>query len=435
MRALTDFLKKSIMYQMHLRVFTKEGTLKAAQEKLAGLKEIGVNIVYLCAINESDDDMDKKFWSHRQKMCGAENPCNPYRAKDYFKIDSEYGTHEDFKEFVNTAHTLGIKVLVDLVYLHCGPQALLLKQNKDFIKRDENGEIKLGDEWTFPQFNFECFELREIFYNNMEFYLDEFKVDGFRCDCGDRIPLDFWEEARKRLDIRKPDIIMLNEGQEPPYTEFAFDLNYFWPMIPDMSALKLPVASDYFVEYNKRNFPCIRMLENHDTAHDDGENRVEKVYGHDGVEANLVLNYAIDGVPCLYNGVEVCDDSKHCIFTNRYHNQLLIDWSLESTQAAKYRKELLVKLAEIKRANSALFEGETKEVVSSNPEKIITFTRTSHAQKAFCAVNIYNEKVTCQVPCFEIAKELIAKGYDVKIEGDITTLTLKPYGYLVAEVK
>ena len=63
----------------------------------------------------------------------------PYRIKNYFKIDSEYGTDADLKKFVERAHELGMKVMLDAVYYHCGPTADIITTNPDFVVRDENG--------------------------------------------------------------------------------------------------------------------------------------------------------------------------------------------------------------------------------------------------------------------------------------------------------
>ena len=80
---------KTVIYQLFLRVFTPEGTLKAASEMLEHIKELGADIVYLCPVCEADDDMNEAFWSDRQKKSGLNNPKNPYRIKDYFKIDKQ----------------------------------------------------------------------------------------------------------------------------------------------------------------------------------------------------------------------------------------------------------------------------------------------------------------------------------------------------------
>lgn len=117
---------KNIIYQMFLRSATRGGTIKAGAKLLRHIASLGVDVVYLCPIFEADDDENTEHWSKRQRESGLNNPQNPYRMKDYFKIDEEYGTDDDLKSFVNTAHSYGLKVILDLVYYHCGPCARLM---------------------------------------------------------------------------------------------------------------------------------------------------------------------------------------------------------------------------------------------------------------------------------------------------------------------
>ena len=86
---------KGFMYQIQPRAFTTEGTLRAAAERLDDLKELGVTIVYLLPVFEMDTDVDRSFWSPRQIKSGFDNPKNQYRIRDYFHVDSEYGTDDD----------------------------------------------------------------------------------------------------------------------------------------------------------------------------------------------------------------------------------------------------------------------------------------------------------------------------------------------------
>ena len=78
------------------------------------IKEIGTDIVYITPIWEADDDENREYWSPRQIKSGLNNPKNPYRIKDYYSIDSEYGTMDDFEEMLEEAHKRGIKIMMDL---------------------------------------------------------------------------------------------------------------------------------------------------------------------------------------------------------------------------------------------------------------------------------------------------------------------------------
>ena len=197
-RQAPDWLAKGIVYQLWLRSFTPEGTLAAAEQRMADIASLGANIVYLSPVMLSDDDDRREYWSMRQKASANCNPRNPYRAKDYDKIDPEYGDEKDLARFIATAHRYGLRVMMDLVFLHCGPNCTLL-QKPGFIQRNEDGSPKLGG-WNFPLLNFESKELRQYLTDNMVYWVKAFNVDGFRADVSGVIPQDFWEDAR---DVRR----------------------------------------------------------------------------------------------------------------------------------------------------------------------------------------------------------------------------------------
>lgn len=224
-RPTTEFFQKSVVYQILPQHFTQEGTLAKAAEFLPHIKSLGMDIVYLCPIVESDDDGDTRFWSKRQKASGLNNPRNPYRMKDYFKIDPRFGTDKDLKNFVEQAHALGLKVVLDLVYYHCGPKAVFIETNPDFVVRDADGKVKNG-RWSFPELNFKSRGLRDYLIKNMEYFVEKFDVDGYRTDVEPSVPADFWAEAYTRIAKIKPDVIMIAEGERKDAQVDAYDANY-----------------------------------------------------------------------------------------------------------------------------------------------------------------------------------------------------------------
>ena len=132
-RPAPEYLKRATVYQIVLRNFTRDGNFKSAMEMLDHVRSIGVDVVYLCPFVEMDRDMDETGWSKRQKASGYHTPKNPYRISNYDKIDPEYGKDADFKAFNDRAHALGMKVYMDLVYLHCGPNNVMKDMFPDAV--------------------------------------------------------------------------------------------------------------------------------------------------------------------------------------------------------------------------------------------------------------------------------------------------------------
>jgi hypothetical protein len=177
MRTLPEYVKSGVMYQLFLRPFTPEGTFKAAEAMLPHLASLGVDIIYLCPFFAADTDEDIAGWSDRQRGSNLGQPKNPYRIADYFHVDEEYGTDEDCVNFVAAAHALGMRVIFDLVYFHCGPTAVFLAEHKDFVMLDEDGKIAVG-EWRFPRLNFENRELRDYLISNMKALIDGATIEN-----------------------------------------------------------------------------------------------------------------------------------------------------------------------------------------------------------------------------------------------------------------
>ena len=442
-KAVPEFLRNAVMYQVFLRTFTSGGTLKTAADMLPHLNRLGIDIVYLSPVTEADDDLRKEFWSKRQNNSGLNNPCSPYRVKNYWKIDPEYGTDDDLKYFIQEAHKFGMKVLLDIVYYHCGPCADLITEHPDFVTRDENGNVKSG-EWCFPALNFENPELREHLHQNMEYFIREFDADGYRCDVCDMVPLDFWEAARPRLEALKPDVIMLAEGSLRENQNVAFDFSYTfsWRQLYDAfaggPADKMPPL---WQEYYDKLLPgtiVARYTEHHDLANDRGEKRPERFLGSKAHDTMLFINLCLDGVPFIYNGQEAADTSMNSIWANRFHGaHMRIDWSRAMTDDGIRRYNLLQKMIKIRHTNHALTHGTVNWLQHDQPEHILAFTRNvENGQNLLVIANCHD--IPVQVNLSGILKSaapaaLYSCNADWKAEGNTLTADMQSYGFLLIE--
>ena len=136
-------------------------------------------------------------------------------------------------------------------------------------------------------------------------------VDGFRCDVAYMVPTDFWEQARTECVKIKPDIIMLAEASKPELLTNAFDLDYSWPLLATLNNVLIhdaPASSNCNAPGRKisASFPKpfrlhMRISDDHDEA------RAVSRFGLRGALAASVLMFTLDGVPLLYNGMEVGD--------------------------------------------------------------------------------------------------------------------------------
>ncbi|QNN21909.1 hypothetical protein HED60_06365 [Planctomycetales bacterium ZRK34] len=437
-KAAPQWVQRGVMYQIQPRAFTPEGTLNAAAARLKNLAELGVDIIYLCPVFVADDDMDRDGWSPRQKRSGMNNPRNPYRMKDYYHVDPEYGTDADLKAFVNEAHKQGLRVLLDMVYLHCGPNAVFIKDHPNFVKRDKDGNI-LTTKWNFPYTNIANPEFREYLYKNMEYWVRDFDVDGFRCDVSDAVSLDFWLTARRRLEKLRPDIGMLAEGQRREDQLEAFDMNYSFTwfnavrgtMEQGKPASHIRDVWQKMADERPRGARLIRYIDNHDISNDSYDHRIEERWSTPRVNAALVMLFTIDGVPMLYNGQEVIDHARHSIYA-----RLPVDWAHGNTPAGKARFEFCQKLCAMRHEQIALTEGSVQWLDNDQPEAVLSYLRRKGDQQVLTVINVKDQTVEVRVPLpgdhatkFDT---LLSHGVKMTTNKD-AVLTLEPFGYYVGK--
>jgi len=440
-RTSPSWLSEGIIYQIQPRAFTPEGTLPAATKRLKNVAKIGVTIVYLCPVFVADDNEDQRTWSPRQKASKMNNAKNPYRMMDYYHVDPEYGNDDDLKTFVKECHRLGLRIMLDMVYMHCGSRAVFLKENPDFVKRDKNGEV-INTKYNWPILNYKNNKLRKYLWENMEYWVKNFDVDGFRMDVADAVPLGFWETARTRLEKIRPDIGMLAEASEyqrPEDQLKAFDVNYG---VNYFNAMKNVLNGEYPVSHlrntwNKiagkcpRNSRFIRYFDNHDISNDDWHNRKDKSWGFDACNAVFVHLFTLNGIPFIYNGQEIADTARHSIF-----GKAPIAWNRSNTYAGQIRFKFLQTLCDLYKNEQALIKGEVIWLDNNHPESVLSYLRKVGEEQILTIVNLSNYPVSLKIDSSEyikknIFKTLLEKGV---MSGSIKNgFVLNAYGFWVAK--
>ncbi|WP_148323672.1 glycoside hydrolase family 13 protein [Clostridium cuniculi] len=193
--------KEAVGYQIYPRSFKDSngdgiGDLKGITSKLDYLKDLGINVIWICPMYKSPNDD------------------NGYDISDYQDIMDDFGTMKDFDELLEEVHKRDMKLIIDLVVNHTSdehPWFIESKSSKNNPKRDwyiwregKNGiepnnweSIFKGSAWEYdknteeyflhlftkrqPDLNWECKELREAVYNMINWWLDK-GIDGFRVD-------------------------------------------------------------------------------------------------------------------------------------------------------------------------------------------------------------------------------------------------------------
>lgn len=209
---------QAVVYEMNVRQLTPEGTFAAAERHLTTLKDMGVDIVWVMPPYPIGQ-------KGRKGTLGSY-----YAVKDYCDINPEFGTLEDFDRFLDAAHALGMRVILDWVPNHTAPDhPWVTEKPADWYVRDSQGNTIVEYDWTdIAKLNYDCPEMRAEMVRCMRFWLER-GVDGFRCDVAHQIPQDFWEPTIKELrrDYGE-DLYMLAEGEDKYLDDSGFDATYAW---------------------------------------------------------------------------------------------------------------------------------------------------------------------------------------------------------------
>ncbi len=159
-------LKDTIIYEIHVGTFTKEGTFNSAINKLDHLVELGITAVEVMPVAQFPGERN---WG--------------YDGAYPFAPQNSYGGVDGFKSFIDACHKKGLAVILDVVYNHLGPEGNYISNYAPYFT----------DEYRTPwgmALNYDeeySDEVRNYFISNALYWLDKFHIDGLRLDAIDKI--------------------------------------------------------------------------------------------------------------------------------------------------------------------------------------------------------------------------------------------------------
>lgn len=396
-----DWSKNAAIYEVNLRQYSPDGSLKSFEKHLPRLKKMGVKILWLMPIHpigvvNRKATPELNFSEITDTTERAKYLGSYYSVKDYYAIDSMYGTMEEFKAFVEHAHSEGFKVILDWVANHTAWDNPWIEQHPDWYTRDDSGNIVSPYDWTdVADLNYDNQDLRAEMINAMSFWLKEAKIDGFRCDVAMMVPADFWNTARAELEKINPDIFMLAEAEEPDLQLKAFDMYYGWELHHITKQIakgeKGVSAIDSYLNKADTVFPAGTYRMNFTSNHDENSwnGTVYERYG-DAVKAMAVLVSTLQDMPLVYSGQEAGMDK-----SLKFFEKDEIEWN-DHEFAELYRV-----LFELKKENQALWNGSYGgnfvRINSLNKEQVFAFLRTKNEQAVLVILNLSSEPCNAEL--------------------------------------
>ena len=362
-------LENSVVYEMNVRQYTPEGTFAAAQQELPRLKELGIDILWLMPIHPIGV-------KERKGTLGSY-----YAIADYKAINPEFGTMEDFENFLAEAHKLGFRVILDCVANHTSPDAKWINEcPADWYMRDENGNTVVNYDWyDIAELNYDKREVWDAMADQMRFWMEK-GVDGFRCDMACEIPLEFWQETISALRADYPGMYMLAEGEEPKLHSLSgFNSSYAWELHHMLNAIargekNIPELLEYIQKDAERHpADAFRLMftSNHDENSWAGT-EFERM--GDAAKLMAVLTFTLpNGQPLIYTGQEMGWNKRFEFF----EKDPVPAW--EKNEYFDFYKWLI----DIRHDNPALAAGDKGGVfeVVSTDDSTLVFTRTLPGNK------------------------------------------------------
>ena len=371
-----DWSKDAVIYQVNTRQFSQSGTFDGVIEKLAHIVGLGARILWLMPIHPIGE-------KHRKGELGS-----PYAVKDYFAINPEFGDESSLRRLIDEAHALGLKVILDWVPNHSAWDNHLVTQHPEWYARDYKGDFRPSPWWDWSdiiEFDYDQPGLREYMIMAMAYWVEEFDIDGYRCDVAGYVPNDFWRQLRSALENIKP-VFLLAEWEDRDLHRDGFNMTYAWSWneaMHDIAHQKAPVDRlRKYYSWNERAWPrsAYRMtfVSNHDKNAWDGTQQEQ--FG-ECLEASIVLSVLGEGMPLIHNGQEA-GESKRLAFFERDP----IDWQVHPIG------DLYRKLIHLKKRVPALWNGEYGarmiQVPNSQPDQVLSFVRRQDDVKVFVVLNL-----------------------------------------------
>lgn len=427
-RVSSEVIASAVIYEANIRQYSPAGTFEAFTKDIPVLKELGVKIIWVMPINPISKIKRKAtgdtFTSEiedeeeRKKYLGSY-----YSVSDYKAINPEFGTLEDFKKLVDTAHENDIYVIIDWVPNHTGWDHPWIQEHPEYYTQNDKGEIidpvnpDTGESWGWTDtadLNYDNQDMRAEMIADMKYWLVVADVDGFRMDVAHKVPPAFFNDAIKEMKTVKP-VFMLAEAEQPNLMDNGFNMHYAWEghhllnriakgeaSVKDLDAYL--IKQDSVLENDAIN---MNFITNHDENSWAGtlKERMPK-----NKEIFTALTYMLPGMPLIYSGQEY--DLEHRL-------KFFEKDSIPKIKGTYF--ELLQELGELKNSNSALDIGENaadyKKIATSNDTFVFAFERRKDGNSVVFVGNFSDESTKVSLD--------ISNDFTDYLSGELYSLSVK----------
>ena len=385
--------------QLHHRLLTAENYMQ-------DLKQLGIDCVLFNPL----------FQSHT----------HGYDTIDYKQVDVRLGTNEDLTSVIDQLHRNGIRVILDAVFNHVGRGFFAFQ---DVIEHRENSPYK---DWFYLNFwdnnnyddhfsyqnwegnnnlvklNLQNRDVVDYLLSVVDFWKDQFHIDGLRLDVAYCLDRDFLKILRSHCKIMDPDFFLLGETLHGDYNQWVNDemldscTNYecYKGLYSSFNSLNLfEILHSFHRQFGKEPWCLYRgkqlfsFVDNHDV-----ERIASRLQDPDHLPLIYTMLMSMPGIPCIYYGSEWGIQGKK-------------NWNDTELRPAidhLLRNELtdhIQKLIQIKHEHSALWECDYEQIALTNKQCI--YQMKSEEETLWICINLDHEPFTFHVDLCQTANDLL----------------------------
>lgn len=358
------------------------GDLKGVTAKLDYIKDMGFTAIWLTPIFKNEPGGYHGYW-----------------ITDFYEVDPHFGTLADLKKLVKEAHKRDMKVILDFVVNHTGPNHPWVNdpakkdwfhEKKDIFNWNDQKEVENGWLFGLPDLAQENPEVKRYLIDAAKWWIQETNIDGYRLDTVKHVPKSFWQEFSREVKSVKKDFFLLGEvwHDDPRYIadygKYGIDGLIDFPFYKEASALLSDVDRSLEPLYNvwKRNVAFYdrphllgTFLDNHDTvrftklALDQKQSPVKRI------KLGLTYLFTAPGIPIMYYGTEIAlnggEDPDNRRLMNFRTDKEIIDY--------------ITKIGEMRQKLPSLRRGDFTLLYEKNGMAV--FKRTYKGETAVIAIN------------------------------------------------
>lgn len=422
------------------RIYEEKNRLIKIEEWIPHLKKMSINAIYFGPVFESS--------------------YHGYDTRDYLNIDKRLGTNEDFKDLCKKLHENDIKIVLDGVFNHVGREFWAFK---DIQKNGRNSKYcswfsglnfdsrsPMGDDFNYESWN-GCYDLvklnlwnREVveyLLHAVEFWIDEFDIDGLRLDAADKIIFDFFKELKIFTEKKKDNFWLMGEIIHGDYNRWANKESL--DSVTNYECYKGIYSSHNDKNYFEIAYSLNRMfgnggiykdlclynfVDNHDV------NRLASTLKAQEYLYNVyTILYTMPGVPSIYYGSEYGIKAVKGDKTD-----LPLRPSVDEIENYEDKNNELFdhieKLGRIRAASEALKNGNYEQVIIKNEQYV--FSRTSKNDKIYIVLNLSDKESYLDFNIsFEEGKDLLSDKDDIIKGGDVSIRVPAFSSKVIAKIK